>query len=276
MLRYVLTQYYTSSHFNYLFRYFIRRSVSLCVDLTRTTLPHVGSHRIHVELRSRMSKLATWGVVFLSIRHFFIFPSDSSSSISAKMISCILAVGWLWISVSQLNQDSHAPVWSWCEDPRVRCEKHSGCEKRNHLLSLWVRRHVFPALYLLMCINKTQRSFSCKWSSPILLDEFLFASHVYLHPPWFHCVIVETLQYKTRTIHNPSACTRVLWPRHWRDCWTSVDVAEPKTGNTFAPQAVNLTLCGLSYAQMNIRGSPSLWKFRPHCLATTFAVWPWA
>lgn len=33
---------------------------------------------------------------------------------------------------------------------------------------------------------------------------------------------------------------------------TSVDVAEPKTGNTFAPQSVNLTLCGRGYAQMNI------------------------
>lgn len=43
-----------------------------------------------------------------------------------------------------------------------------------------------------------------------------------------------------------------LWPRHWRGSRTSVDVAEPKTGNTFAPQSVNLTLCGLGYAQMNI------------------------
>lgn len=32
---------------------------------------------------------------------------------------------------------------------------------------------------------------------------------------------------------------------------TSVDVAEPKTGNAFAPQSVNLTLCGGGYAQMN-------------------------
>lgn len=38
----------------------------------------------------------------------------------------------------------------------------------------------------------------------------------------------------------------------WRGSRTSVDVAEPKTGNVFAPQSVNLTLCGLGYAQMNI------------------------
>lgn len=32
---------------------------------------------------------------------------------------------------------------------------------------------------------------------------------------------------------------------------TLVDVAEPKTGNTSAPQSVNLTLCGHRYAQIN-------------------------
>lgn len=33
---------------------------------------------------------------------------------------------------------------------------------------------------------------------------------------------------------------------------TSVDVAESKTGNTFAPQSVNMTRCGHGYALMNI------------------------
>lgn len=31
-----------------------------------------------------------------------------------------------------------------------------------------------------------------------------------------------------------------------------MDVAETKTGNTFAPQSVNLTLCGPGYVRMNV------------------------
>lgn len=45
-----------------------------------------------------------------------------------------------------------------------------------------------------------------------------------------------------------------LWlrPKHWRGSRNLVDVAETKTGNTFAPQSVNLTLCGPGYARMNV------------------------
>lgn len=45
-----------------------------------------------------------------------------------------------------------------------------------------------------------------------------------------------------------------LWlrPKHCRGSRSSVDVAETKTGNTFAPQSVNVTLCGPGYVRMNV------------------------
>lgn len=43
-----------------------------------------------------------------------------------------------------------------------------------------------------------------------------------------------------------------LRPKPCRGSRSWVDVAETKTGNTFAPQSVNLTLCGLGYVRMNV------------------------
>lgn len=78
------------------------------------------------------------------------------------------------------------------------------------------------------------------------------------HTSQYNAKIMEIIIF----FHNYAALAGELidvWgPRNKRDLRTSVDVAEPKTGNTFAPQSVNLTLCGLGYAPMNIRGSPSL------------------
>lgn len=54
-----------------------------------------------------------------------------------------------------------------------------------------------------------------------------------------------------------------------------MDVAEPKTGNTFTPQSVNLTLCGLGYAQMNIEEAQvceSLYRMSWHSHAWCLAL----
>ena len=59
------------------------------------------------------------------------------------------------------------------------------------------------------------------------------------------------------------SCSSKLW-MGWifSDGGTSVDVAVPKTGKTFAPQFVLLTVCGFGRTHMNIKGSPTLWKSR--------------
>lgn len=43
-----------------------------------------------------------------------------------------------------------------------------------------------------------------------------------------------------------------LWPKHCGGSSSSVDVAEIETGNTFAPQSVNVTLCGPGYVRTNV------------------------